>query len=73
MKIIKTITFHVFLHKQWVVKVDHLMPLQQQYPHLRKYLILKAFVVNDVLLAISKVFIKQLDIIIAGWDPKPCS
>lgn len=71
-KIIEIITFQVWLHKLRAANVESLMPAQRQYPRHKKLPITGNLVLENLTSEISKAFVKEIDAMAAGWDPKPC-
>lgn len=72
-KIIQNITSQVYLHKLRVTNVESLMLMQQQYPRHRKLSIPKALIDEGMTSEMSKVLVKKLDVVTAGWDQESCS
>ena len=49
-----------------------LRPAQQQYPRYRKLPVASDLIDENMILEMSKAFVKELDAMTAGEDPKSC-
>lgn len=70
-KTIQIIIFQVCLPKLRIADMEFLMPAQWQCPHYRKLPIIGDLVGKNMILGMSEVFAKELDVVAAKWDPKP--
>lgn len=61
LKITQTIISQVYLNKLQVANIEFLISIKKQYPRYRKEFIEKDLLSKDVVLEISKTFMKKLD------------
>lgn len=61
------------MHKPEVADGDFLMFVEEQYLHHRKLLVIKDFVVKNMILEKLEAFVKKLNAGVAAWDLGLCS